>query len=118
MKELFTEPAEQQLLDDAESAGAGPRGQGVGAPRRSSTRFVRCSIPSAANREDASDSFFKGGGDELMDNLKVDEEDLDAEVAGTGGSASLPLGVGSAAVASGWSGRLDETCSPGSMPRP
>src|SRR4026209_352654 len=31
---------------------------------------------------------------ELMKNLKVDEEDLDEEVAGTGGSASLPLGVG------------------------
>ena len=56
--------------------------------RRAFVEKIRSLLdPSAANREDASDSFFKGGGDELMDNLKVDEDDLDPEVAGTGGSA-------------------------------
>jgi pimeloyl-ACP methyl ester carboxylesterase len=46
-----------------------------------------------------------------MDNLKVDDEDLDPEVAGSGGGASLPLGVGSTAVASGGAAGLKSVLS-------
>jgi predicted alpha/beta hydrolase family esterase len=100
MKELFTEAAQRQLLDEARALI--PDLDDRASARRLFVEKIRSLLdPSAANREDASDSFFKAGGDELMDNLKVDEEDLDPEVAGTEGSASLPLGVGSTAVAAG-----------------
>ena len=100
MKELFTEPAEQQLLGDLKALV--PDLEDKASARLMFVEKVRSLLnPSAANREDASDSFFKGRGDDLMDNLKVDEEDLDADVAGPGGGASLPLGIGSTAAASG-----------------
>jgi hypothetical protein len=110
MKELFTEPAERQLLDDLKALV--PDLEDKASARRSFVERVRSLLdPSAANREDASDSFFKGSGDDLMDNLKVDEEDLDPEVAGTGGGASLPLGVGSAGVAPGGAAGLTDVLS-------
>jgi hypothetical protein len=100
MKELFTEPTERQLLDDLKALV--PDLEDKASARRTFVEKVRSLLdPAAANREDASDSFFKGGGDDLMENLKVDEDDLDPEVAGAGGGASLPLGVGSTPVASG-----------------
>jgi hypothetical protein len=110
MKELFTEPAQRQLLGEVKALV--PDLEDKASARRMFVEKVRSLLdPSAANREDASDSFFKSGGDDLMDNLKVDEEDLDPEVAGTGGSASLPLGVGSTAVASGGAAGLKDVLS-------
>jgi hypothetical protein len=111
MKELFTEPAQVQLLNEAKALI--PDLDDKASARRTFVEKIRSLLdPSAANREDASDSFFKGGGDELMDNLKVDEEDLDPEVAGTEGSAaSLPLGVGSVAVPSGGAASLKDVLS-------
>lgn len=110
MKELFTEPAQRQLLDEAKALV--PDLDDKASARRAFVDKVRALLdPSAANREDASDSFFKGGGDELMDNLKVDEEDLDPEVAGNGGSASLPLSVGSTAVARGGAASFSDVLS-------
>jgi pimeloyl-ACP methyl ester carboxylesterase len=100
MKELFTEPAQRQLIDDAKALV--PDLGDKASARRAFVDKVRSLLnPAAANREDASDSFFKSSGDDLMDNLKVDEDDLDPAVAGTGGEAALPLGVGSAVAATG-----------------
>jgi hypothetical protein len=110
MKELFTEPTQRQLLDEAKALI--PDLEDKASARRTFVEKIRSLLdPSAANREDASDSFFKDGGDDLMGSLKVDEEDLDPEVAGTGGSASLPLGVGSTAVASGGAAGLRDVLS-------
>ena len=81
-----------------EGAAARPRRQSVGAARLRRQDPLLARSDGAPNKEDASDSFFKDDGNELMKNLKVDEDDLDEEVAGTGGGASLPLGVGAAAA--------------------
>ena len=53
--------------------------------------------PAAANREDASDTFFKDDGNELMKNLKVDEADLEGDLQAAGGGASM-VGGGAAGV--------------------
>lgn len=93
MKEFFTEPAQVRTIDEAKALL--PDLEDKATARRDFVSKIRSLLdPGAANKEDASDSFFKDDGNELMKNLKVDEEDLDDEVAGPGGSAALPLGVG------------------------
>ena len=95
MKELFSEPAERQTLDEAKALL--PDIEDKASARKEFVDKIRSLLdPSAANDEDASGTFFKDDGNELMKNLKVAEDDLDQEVVGEGeGSASLPLGVGS-----------------------
>jgi len=110
MENLFTTPAQRQALGEAKALL--PDLEDKATARREFVNKIRSLLdPGAANREDASDSFFKDDGNELMKNLKVDEDDLDAEVAGTGGSASLPLGVGTAAPAGGGAAGLKEILS-------
>jgi hypothetical protein len=93
MKKFFTEPAQIRAIDEAKALL--PDLEEKATARREFVNKIRSLLdPGAANKEDASDSFFKDDGNELMKNLKVDEEDLDDEVAGPGGSAALPLGVG------------------------
>lgn len=100
MKEMFAEPAQQQTLDEAKALI--PDLEDKASARRDFADKIRSLLdPSAANKEDASETFFKDDGNELMKNLKVDEDDLDDEIAGEGGSASLPLGVGSVAASTG-----------------
>lgn len=94
MKEFFTEPGQQQTLDEAKALL--PEIESKGSARQEFVNKIRSLLdPTAADKGDASETFFKDDGNELMKNLKVAEDDLDEEVAGTGGSASLPLGVGS-----------------------
>jgi predicted alpha/beta hydrolase family esterase len=95
MKELFSEPAQRQTLDEAKALL--PDIEDKASARKEFVNKIRSLLdPSAANDEDASGTFFKDDGNELMKNLKVAEDDLDEEVVGEGeGSASLPLGVGS-----------------------
>ena len=57
--------------------------------------------PSAADKEDASKTFFADDGAEIMQRLKISEEDFDAALVEDGGSASLPLGVGTVKPATG-----------------
>lgn len=93
MKEFFLQPAQQQTLDEAKALL--PDLEDRASARKAFVGKIRTLLdPTAANKEDASVSFFKDDGDLLMQNLKVDGDDLDEEVAGPGGSASLPLGVG------------------------
>lgn len=99
MKEIFTEPGQQQLLDEVKALL--PDLDEKAAARLDFANKMRSLLdPGAANREDASDSFFKDDGNELMKNLKADEDDLDEELAGSG-RASLALGVGTIPVAEG-----------------
>lgn len=110
MKEMFTEPGQHQVLDEAKALVADLDDKG--SARREFVDKIRSLLdPSAANKEDASDSFFADDGNELMKNLKVDEDDLDDEVAGVGGSASLPLGVGTPATVHGGAAGLKEVLS-------
>jgi hypothetical protein len=98
MKEFFTEPAQVRALDEAKALL--PDLEDKGTARHEFVSKIRSLLdPAAANKEDASDSFFKDDPNELMKNLKVDEDDLDDEVAAPGGGASLPLGVGTTARA-------------------
>jgi hypothetical protein len=107
MKETFAEPAQRQALDEANALL--PELEDKASARRDFVNKIRSLLdPMAANKEDASDSFFKDDGNELMKNLKVDEEDLDEEVAGAGGSASLPFGGGTAASAQDGAAGLKE----------
>jgi hypothetical protein len=107
MKETFAEPAQKQVLDEAKALL--PELEEKASARRDFVNKIRSLLdPTAANKEDASDSFFKDDGNELMKNLKVDEEDLDEEVAGAGGSASLPFGGGTAASAQDGAAGLTE----------
>jgi hypothetical protein len=100
MKATFTEPAQQQTLDQAKALLADLDERA--SARREFVDMMRSLLdPKAASKDDASDSFFKDDGDELMKSLNVDEEDLDDDVAAAGGSVSLPLGVGGPAVAQG-----------------
>ncbi|HEY4303267.1 MAG TPA: hypothetical protein VGM82_02275 [Gemmatimonadaceae bacterium] len=50
----------------------------------------------SADPEDASNLFFKQDGEDVMQALKIDPDDVDEELMNAGGSASLPLGVGGA----------------------
>src|ERR1700730_8706661 len=110
MADLFTTPAQQQALDEAKALL--PDLEDKATARSDFVNKIRSLLdPGAVNREDASDSFFKDDGNELMTNLKVDEDDLDPEVAGTEGSASLPLGVGTAAPAVGGAAGLTDILS-------
>lgn len=94
MKKLFSEPAQKKILDEAKALLADIEEKS--SARKEFVNKIRSLLdPSAANDEDASKTFFKTDGNELMKNLKIAEDDLDEEVKGEGvGSASLPLGVG------------------------
>ncbi|HEU5238774.1 MAG TPA: hypothetical protein VFU37_16705 [Pyrinomonadaceae bacterium] len=94
MKNLFSEPAQRQTLDEVKALL--PDIEDKASARQQFVDKIRSLLdPAAANDEDASGTFFKEDGNELMKSLKVAEDDLDEEVVGEGeGSASLPLGVG------------------------
>ncbi len=111
MKDLFADPEQQKILEEAQALVS--ELEDSASARRAFVDTIRSLLdPSAANKEDASLTFFKSDGNELMDNLKVDEEDLDPEVAGsTDGSASLPLGVGSTGLETGGAAGLRESLS-------
>ncbi|MEO7318301.1 MAG: hypothetical protein ABIZ56_04875 [Chthoniobacteraceae bacterium] len=107
MKEIFTEPEQQQAIEDAKKLL--PDLEESSSARREFVEKIRSLLDrTAVNKEDASDSFFKDDGNELMKNLKVDEDDLDEEVGEAGGSASLPLGVAGAGTTTGGAAGLKE----------
>lgn len=109
MKDIFTEPWQQQLLDEVKALL--PDLDDKIAARLDFANKMRSLLnPDAASKEDASDSFFKDDGNELMKNLKADEDDLDEELAGSGG-ASLALGVGTIPTAEGGAAGLVEILS-------
>ena len=100
MKKFFTEPAQQRALDEAKALLLDIENKG--SVRQEFVNKIRSLLdPTAADKEDASETFFKDDGNELMKNLKIAEDDLDDEVTGDGGSASLPLGVSTARAPEG-----------------
>jgi hypothetical protein len=110
MKETFDEPEQRKVLDEAKALL--PDLDDKASARRAFVDKIRSLLdPKAADKEDASDSFFRDDGNELMKNLKVEEEDLDEEVSGTAGSASLPVGVGARGAAEGGAAGLKDVLS-------
>jgi len=106
MKALFTEPSQRKALDEAKALL--PDLEDKGSARRAFVDKIRSLLDrGAADNEDASDDFFGDDGDALMENLKVDEDDLDEEVSGAGGGAALPLGAGGARGEGGAAGLKD-----------
>lgn len=89
MKKLFAESAQHRTIEEAKALL--PELESRETARRTFADKIRSLLdPSAANDEDASRTFFKTDGNELMKDLKILEEDLDPEV---GGGAAMPLGV-------------------------
>ncbi len=111
MKDFFTEPEQQAVLDAARALV--PDLESKGSARREFVNRIRSLLdPSAASRDDASSTFFKDDGDALMQNLKVDADDLDEALSGSGGSggsAALPLGVATAVRVQQGAAGLTET---------
>jgi hypothetical protein len=97
MKETFQEPGQDQLLNEIKALI--PELEEKGSARREFVEKIRRLLdPGAANQEDASVAFFKDDANEVMNNLKVDEDDLDEEVSSPGGAMMFG---GTAAVAQG-----------------
>ncbi len=89
MNDLFSEPAQHRTIEEVKALL--PELESKESARRAFADKIRSLLdPSAANDEDASRTFFKTDGNELMKDFKILEEDLDAEVAG---GAAMPLGV-------------------------
>ena len=110
MKDFFTEPGQRQTLDELKALL--PDLEGKGSARRAFVEKVRSLLdPAHAEKEDSSRAFFRDDGDELMANLKVDEDDLDPEIANTAGSASLPLGVGGVDAGTGGAAKFSDLLS-------
>ncbi len=100
MKETFTEPKEQAIL--ARLAALLPELEDSGTARDQFVDQVRSLLDSSqGNSEDSSKAFFEDPAEDIMEQLKVDEDDLAQDLTTDGGSASLPLGVGVAQDATG-----------------
>jgi hypothetical protein len=110
MKDFFTEPGQRQILDEVKALL--PDLEEKGSARQAFVEKVRSLLdPAHAEKEDSSRAFFRDDGDELMANLKVDEDDLDPEIANTAGSASLPLGVGGIDAGTGGAAKFSDLLS-------
>ena len=101
MAKFFTSAEQKKTLKELEALI--PDLEDKATARRAFVEKVRSLLdPGAANNEDASKAFFTDDGAEIMDRLKIAEEDFDETVTGDdGGSASLPLGVGVVKPATG-----------------
>ena len=93
MKTFFTDPSEEQLIAEAEALV--PDLEDKGSARDAFVDKIRALLDrSAANREDASDTFFRDSGNELMKRLKVDIDDLGEGLPEPEGAASIALPTG------------------------
>lgn len=97
MKKFFREPAQQRSLDQAKALL--PDIENKGSARQEFVNKIRSLLdPTAADEEDASHTFFKDDGNELMKNLEVHKDDLDEEVAEAAGLATFLSGFKAAAM--------------------
>jgi len=102
LKELFTAPAEIQKLEAAKAAIAGI--ETSPAERKKFVSNIRDLLnPAAANREDASDTFFQSSEEELMESLRIPIAATVPPEAAAGGAA-LEVGAGPALDEGGGAG--------------
>jgi hypothetical protein len=101
MAKFFDTPAQKKIIDELRTLI--PDLEDKGSARRTFVEKIRQLLdPAAADKEDASKTFFKDDGGAIMDRLKIAEDDLDSSVTDdASGSASLPLGVGVVKPATG-----------------
>jgi predicted alpha/beta hydrolase family esterase len=100
MASFFTTDTQRATLRELEALI--PDLQDKKSAQRSFVEKVRSLLdPSAADKEDASKTFFSDDGAEIMQRLQIDEDDWDDALTEEGGSASLPLGVGVVKPATG-----------------
>ena len=100
MASFFTTDAQRATLRELEALI--PDLQDKKTAQRAFVEKVRSLLdPGAADKEDASKTFFADDGAEIMQRLTIDEDDLDEALTEEGGSASLPLGVGVVKPATG-----------------
>jgi predicted alpha/beta hydrolase family esterase len=93
MEAIFTKPEQKAAI--AEMRKLIPDLEDKATARRAFIDKTRSLLDrSHADGEDASSLFFKEDGEDVMQALKIDESDLDDALTNDGGSASLPLGVG------------------------
>ena len=93
MEAIFTKPEQKAAI--AEMRKLIPDLEDKATARRTFIEKTRSLLDkSHADGEDASSLFFKEDGEDVMQALKIDESDLDDALTTDGGSASLPLGVG------------------------
>jgi hypothetical protein len=101
MATFFTSAQQKATLKELETLI--PDLEDKASARRAFVEKVRSLLdPKAADKEDASKTFFTDDGAEIMKRLEIAEEDFDDTITGdNGGSASLPLGVGVVKPATG-----------------
>jgi hypothetical protein len=105
LKELFTEPAQQQSLEEIKALI--PELEDKGSARRELVNKIRSLLdPTAADPEDASPAFFHEDGNELMVRLKVDLEDEDGDGSGEASPILTRDGVSNLGGAAGIKGFL------------
>lgn len=93
MESFFTKPEQTAALADMRKLI--PDLEDKATARRAFIDKLRSLVDSrSADPEDASNLFFRQDGEDIMQALKIDEADLDDQLTNDGGSASLPLGVG------------------------
>jgi hypothetical protein len=97
MSGFFTDPSEIKLINEAKALV--PDLEDKGSARDAFVDKIRALLDrSAANREDASDTFFGDSGNELMKRLKVDIDDLGEGLPEPQGAASMALPTSGGAV--------------------
>src|SRR5688572_13412719 len=95
LKLFFDRPEQQQALDAAKSLVGKLETQG--SAREEFVEKIRGLLkPAAADKEDASDVFFRSEPDELMEQLRIAEEDVASEVVSGGGASFLGARVAAA----------------------
>lgn len=88
MKDIFGESAERRILDEAKTLVR--ELENKASARRAFADQIRSLLdPSAANREDASDTFFRDDGEELVRRLRIADVDDGLQPGGKTGFAEL-----------------------------
>lgn len=107
MEKFFTEPGDLARITKARALL--PDLEDKASARREFVAEMRGMLdPSAANRDDASNRFFKDDGNDIMKSLQIDGKDVDTALATPEGGASLPTGVGPTGTTGGAAGFLQK----------
>lgn len=97
LKEIFRESQERRTLDEAKILVADLENKT--SARRAFVETIRSLLdPSAANREDASDTFFRDDGEDLMRNLRIAGDETEPQSEGSRGLAGREPGFLHAAI--------------------
>ncbi len=97
LKEMFRESEERRILDEAKILL--PHLENKASARRAFADTIRSLLdPSAANREDASDTFFRDDGEELMRDLRIADDDTPPQAEWAAGLAGWAPGFLPAAI--------------------